>query len=116
MINSKQKHRILAVTVGLVILSSVAILQIPNKTELKSLIVQGTDIASVKVAVSSVGGEITHELGIINAVSVKLNNTSLQTLRQHQDILHIYDDSPVELSGKPSDSSQVSMCEPSSDQ
>ena len=81
MINSKQKHRILAVTVGLVILSSVAILQIPNKTELKSLIVQGTDIASVKVAVSSVGGEITHELGIINAVSAHPPESQRKSLK-----------------------------------
>ncbi len=41
-----------------------------------SYIVQGADTATMANAVNDVGGELTHELGIIDAIGAKL--TSLQ--------------------------------------
>ena len=44
----------------------------PNGGVVRSLIVQGRDLATVAEAVRGVGGEITHELGIIDAVAARL--------------------------------------------
>ena len=86
MFMSRLTSGILAAGTGLAILGSAALLQVPGKTELQSVIVQGSDIASVKAAVLSVGGEITHELGIIDAVSVKLSDAKLDTLRERKEL------------------------------
>jgi hypothetical protein len=40
--------------------------------DMQSLIVQGADRASVKAAVEAVGGQLTHELGVINAFGIRL--------------------------------------------
>ncbi len=40
--------------------------------DMQSLIVQGTDRASVRDAVESLGGQVTHELGVIQALGVRL--------------------------------------------
>ena len=45
----------------------------PVDSDPVSVIIQGADAASVAAAVRAVGGEITHELGIIRAVAARLN-------------------------------------------
>ena len=60
--------------VGLVfgIIACAALVLTPGKPMTQTYIVQGHDLAELKVAIEAIGGEITHELGIINAVGVEL--------------------------------------------
>ena len=48
--------------------------------EATSVLVQGPDLETVAAAVRAVGGEITHELAIINAVGAKLTARQLRRL------------------------------------
>jgi hypothetical protein len=57
---------------GLGLLSSLLLAPVPGLSETESVIVQGPDLATAKAAVLDVGGEVTHELGIINAVGAQL--------------------------------------------
>ena len=62
---------------------SAAILMTPlSETQpTHSVIVQGTNLAVVKSAVeASIGGEITHEQGVIDAVGVKLSQHQINDL------------------------------------
>ena len=53
---------------GLALLGTAASAHFSGPTEKRAFIIQGADVAAVKAAVQAVGGEITHELGIIHAV------------------------------------------------
>ena len=46
------------------------------------MIVQATDMESAADAVRAVGGEVTHELGIINAVAATVSEGQLGLLRE----------------------------------
>ncbi|MCP4304389.1 MAG: S8 family serine peptidase [bacterium] len=58
-------------------------------------------MAPVKSAVEAVGGEITHKLGIINAVSAELTPSEVEALRVLNGDLRLYEDHSVRASGKP---------------
>ncbi len=64
----------------------------------RSYIVQGSDMATVSEKVRQVGGEITHELNIINAVGTNLTNTQQQTLKDLDGIKRIYENRQVKSS------------------
>ena len=49
-----------------------------------AVIVQGADLASVAAAVRAVGGEITHELGIIDAVGARLTPSQIAQLESDE--------------------------------
>jgi len=61
----------------------------------KPYIVQAADLASARAAVESVGGRITHELGIIRAVGADLTAEQQSTLRSLK-VVRLYDDRRVE--------------------
>ena len=52
-------------------------------------IVQGQDMDSVTAAVRAVGGTITHELGVINAVGAELTAAQRESLSQNAGISRI---------------------------
>ena len=51
--------------------------------------VQGSDVRALVAAVRAVGGEVTHELGIINAVGARLTATQLRRLEANDDTLRV---------------------------
>ena len=61
-------------------------------------IVQGQDTATVAAAVQAVGGEITHELGIIHAVGAVLTPAQQLQLEHHEAVQRIYADRTLSLS------------------
>jgi len=62
-----------------------------------SVIVQGADMASAAQAVRQVGGEVTHELGIINAVGAEL--TAEQRRALVDDAFRVMADRGVSVAG-----------------
>lgn len=67
----------------------------PAATATAPVIVQGTDVATAAGAVRSVGGEITHQLGIIRAVAALLTPAQQTRLADREGILRIYEDRAV---------------------
>lgn len=62
-----------------------------------SMIVQAADIATAAALVHAVGGEVTHELEIINAVSARLTAAQLARLERAPAVKQIYADTPVQV-------------------
>ena len=60
-----------------------------------SVLVQGPDVATVAAAVRAAGGEVTHELGIINAVAAEMAPRTYERLAADSG-LRLYADSGVE--------------------
>ncbi len=69
----------------------------PVQEQQASYIVQGKDLITVTNAVRSVGGEITHELGIIRSVGAELTPSQVERLRA-MDGLTIHDNGQLEVS------------------
>jgi|GEM_PF-2454057 hypothetical protein len=61
-----------------------------------SAIVQSTSLAQASALVRGVGGTVTHELGIIDAVAANLTPSQLSTIKGQPGI-RLYGDSPVLL-------------------
>ena len=74
--------------------------QVPQPVTQSSYIIQGASLKEVMDAVIAVDGEITHELGIINAVAATLSNEQRETL-EAVDELRISHDGSVEVAGTP---------------
>ena len=66
-----------------------------------SVIVQGHDLAAVSAAVRSVGGAITHELGIIDAVAGELTEAQIERVEQMAGVRRVVANHAVEVAGKP---------------
>lgn len=64
-----------------------------------AVLVQGSDTAALAAAVRAVGGEITHELGIINAVGALLSEAQVRQLKANNSTLRIQANSTVGISG-----------------
>ncbi len=60
-----------------------------------SFIVQGRDVATAAEAVRAAGGEVTHELRIIDAVGARLTPAQIAVLEQHEAVTRIYQDREV---------------------
>ena len=71
----------------------------PPEANSLSLIVQATDLAGAARAVRSVGGTVTHELGIINAVGARLTAAQVEALRRSPAVRRIYPNSVVRTAG-----------------
>ena len=56
---------------GLALFGPVLFMAWPNAAPTESYIVQGHELTAVAAAVRAAGGEITHELGIIDAVGAR---------------------------------------------
>jgi serine protease AprX len=63
---------------------------------LTGYIVQAAALDVARDAVQAVGGEITHELGVIRAVGARLNESQLAALRQRPDVRGVFADTTVE--------------------
>ena len=61
-------------------------------------IVQSTSVEAAAAAVGDVGGEVTHELGIIRAVGAKLLPVQADALRSRDDVRRVFEDAPVKTS------------------
>ena len=85
----------IAITAGTLLL-----LDSPAGERVSSVIVQGGDLASASKAVESVGGEITHELGIIRSVAVLVTPSQRDRLEGIPG-LRIHGNQSVEVAKKP---------------
>lgn len=94
-------------TLGLGLLSAAILSELPGPAPTGSYIVQGTDLAAARAAVRAAGGEVTHELGIIQAVGAELSEAQWKTLRDQDGVRRLYQDRDLstagatELSGEP---------------
>jgi hypothetical protein len=61
----------------------------PAAESREAVLVQGSSLGAAIAAVCAVGGEITHELRIINAVGARLTSKQLTELEAHDDSLRI---------------------------
>ncbi|MBU2677188.1 MAG: S8 family peptidase [Woeseia sp.] len=73
-----------------------------------SYIVQGINISEVQSIVSGIGGEITHELGLINAVAAALGPSQVERLRNAPGISRILANGAVTTAGKGGKSKRAS--------
>ncbi len=65
-----------------------------------SVILQGDDTAAVAAAVEKVGGEVTHELGIINAVVADLSPSQIDEVRRVPAVAKLCPNRTVESAAK----------------
>lgn len=72
----------------------------PASAQLLDVIVQAEDMATAASLVREVGGTITHELGIIDAVGAQLTAAQLAALEAAPGRVHLYPNSPVQVSKK----------------
>ena len=63
------------------------------------VLVQGATLMSVETAVRAVGGEVTHELGIINAVGARLTQAQIRQLEARDKTLRVQADRSTNVSG-----------------
>ena len=97
MFASKFTRTALATSLGVALLGPAAFVRLPGQADTEGFIVQGGDLAAVKTAVRAVGGEITHELGIIEAVVARLSEEQREKLRR-QGFEKLFRDGPVAVS------------------
>ena len=76
---------------------SVATVPIPGDSDTVSYIVQAADLETAADAVRAVGGEITHELGVIKAVGADLTLGQLRRLEAQEGIV-LYENQGVQVS------------------
>lgn len=67
----------------------------------RRVLVQGTELAAVSQAVLEVGGEVTHELGIIHAVGALLTPGQIAELETSPAVRRIVEDRKVETMSDP---------------
>ena len=60
--------------------------------EVLSIIIQGSDIAAISAAVQGFGGDVTHELAIINAIGAELTPSQIRALKNTGLVKRIYPD------------------------
>ena len=65
----------------------------------QSYIIRGLDTTSITAAVNGIGGNITHELNLIQAVAADLDTVQLEALRQSPEVLRIYENGSVRVDG-----------------
>ena len=72
----------------------------PASPTTTSVIIQGNDMAPIAKAVEKVGGEVTHQLGIINAVVADLSPSQIDALRELPAVSRLYPNRTVESAAK----------------
>ena len=82
----------LAIGVLLGALGTSATLLAADASGLQSVIIQGPDVGSVTSAVESVGGQLTQELGFIQAVGARLSANQRLALAGDPAVQHVFDD------------------------
>lgn len=92
-------HRSLAgLTLGIGLLSAAILTNLPGAAPTASYIVQGKSLADARAAVEALGGEITHELGVIRAVGARLTPAQHHALDRSDAVRRLYDDRSVQTS------------------
>ncbi len=79
LLRRNRQQKLLSAMIGL--LGGAALLLNSGSPITETYIIQGQDLTSVQAAVQAAGGEITHELGIINAVGATLEARQVDQLR-----------------------------------
>ncbi len=76
------------------------------------VIIQAEDMSVAAEAVRAAGGEITHELGIINSVAAELTPDQVETVRATDGVTRVADNRAVKTLVKPTkpDASTETMC------
>ena len=97
MLTSKFKRTVLVTGLAMALIGAAAMVRFPGETATHSMIVQGSDLAAVRSAVVAVGGEITHELGIIDAVGATLTAAQIDALNHNQGVTRVYGDAEVQV-------------------
>ena len=87
------------VMVALLILAALFVFWVYNNasTPPAEYIVQAGDAATAAALVEYVGGEVTHELGVINAVGAKLTDRQLSRLHSANTSIRIYQNSAAQV-------------------
>jgi len=88
------KKAIAAAAITLGITASVPLLS-PGPRDVRPLIVQGESIEAVTRAIAAVGGEITHDLHIINAVGANLSQEQFRAVQDMPGIRRVHGDGTV---------------------
>ena len=101
MLTCRFKQTALVAGLGLALLGAASLGPFPGQPELSSVIIQDRDLPSVTAAVQSVGGEITHTLGVINAVAAQLTTDQIVEIRALKGSVRIYDNVDARVSGGP---------------
>ncbi len=65
----------------------------------RRVLVQADRLETAVEAVLEAGGEITHELGIINAVAARLTEAQIEAANAHAGVRRIHDDRAVKVDG-----------------
>jgi serine protease AprX len=79
----------------------------PRRERPRPVIVQGHDLASVSSLVRAVGGTVTHELGVINAVGAQLDPEQARFLRERDPRIRFYADRHFEVAATGATSSST---------
>ncbi len=74
-----------ALTIGLSLLSAAPFSVLSDQSTTQSYIIQGASLMDVKIAVQAVGGELTHELGIIQAMGGAFDRKATGTACRSRD-------------------------------
>ena len=98
-LQNNQKTLTLSMVVGALL--GAALLLSGGTSVKEGYVIQGHDMTTVKAAVPDVGGEVTHELGIINAVGAQLDARQLALLKEQDSVRGVYGNGPIEVAGKP---------------
>ncbi|MGD2176735.1 MAG: hypothetical protein PVG71_02825, partial [Anaerolineae bacterium] len=64
--------RLMMALILMSLLAAPPTMTLPADGPMVEMIVQGSDVATVAALVEGIGGEVTHELGIIDAVGARL--------------------------------------------
>lgn len=99
----KQLRRFAGLTLGLGLLSAALFNSWHEHATPETFIIQGTSLSGVKAAVSSAGGEITHELGVIHAVGAKLTTAQREALSTSNEVQRVYENYRVETALRKAD-------------
>ena len=75
--------------------------ELPLDEAPRSVLIQADTVSAAAGAVSSVGGKITHELGIIDAVAAELTTQQVEALQRMEGVSRIYGNRQVEVAKKP---------------
>ena len=89
----------LAILIGLAFIISVLLFSYSyvQSAGTEEYIVQASDVVTAAAMVEYVGGEVTHELGVINAVGAKLSESQLRRLNSADVPLRIYLNSTAQI-------------------
>ncbi len=102
------KHLFTPKSLGLRLLSSLALIVLVVSTlgaapppkdpdGMMDVIVQGRDMGRLRSVARHYAGEVTHELGIINSIAVRIPERMVEQLARHPHVFRVYENRSLEL-------------------